>query len=133
MILAHKPQAEEWYRAGWDCKKEHLAAARLDRHETYNSKFRMWHWRLGAEQLIFSHQINGAGNRPLYSQNTKRTLLACGTEDTGGDLCKHARLTASKMINTPGYALFLKDTGHSIHNERPNWLARQISTFLGRR
>jgi pimeloyl-ACP methyl ester carboxylesterase len=108
-----------------------MFGARLDRQETYDPKFRLWHWRLGAEQLLFSQQLKALDtNQPLYMQNTTRMLLACGYDDTGGDLCWHTRAVAWKMTNTPGRALFLHNTGHSIHNERPNWLARNIADFL---
>jgi hypothetical protein len=36
------------------------------------------------------------------------------------------------MINTPGYARFLKQTEHSLDNEHPDWIARQIVDFLNR-
>jgi len=36
------------------------------------------------------------------------------------------------MLNTPGYARFLKKTGHSLDNEHPDWIARQIVDFLNR-
>jgi len=124
-----KAQAEFWYRDNWECKKMHLRMARLDRHETYDHKFRLWHWRLGLEQLVFSHQIK-RNNEPLYLSNTKRTLLLCGMEDSGGDLCAHTRDVASNMTKTPGSALFLVNTGHSISNERPNFLAKRIADFL---
>jgi hypothetical protein len=57
-------------------------------------------------------------------------LLLTGYEDTCGDLGKHTRDVASKMVNTPGYARFLKQTGHSVDNEHPEWIARQIVNFL---
>ena len=130
-VAQGKPQAEEWYRDGWTCKAVHMFGARLDRHETYDSKFRLWHWRLGAEQLLFSQQLKAFDTQqPLYMQNTTRMLLACGYDDTGGNLCAHTRDVAGKMTNTPGKALFLLNTGHSIQNERPNWLARNITDFL---
>ena len=130
-VARRKPQAEEWYRDSWPCKPTHMFGARLDRHETYDQKFRLWHWRLGAEQLIFSHQLKAFDtHQPLYMQNTTRMLLACGYDDTGGDLCRHTRDVAAKMTVTPGKALFLHDTGHSIQNERPGWLARAIVDFL---
>ena len=34
------------------------------------------------------------------------------------------------MTYTPGHALFLRKTGHSIHNERPNFLARHVADFI---
>ncbi len=69
-LAGRKPQAEEWDRDGWNCKPAHMFAARLDRHETYDPRFRLWHWRLGAEQLVFSHQLIAPDtNQPLYMQN----------------------------------------------------------------
>jgi pimeloyl-ACP methyl ester carboxylesterase len=40
-------------------------------------------------------------------------------------------LVATDMRNTPGYFLPVLNTGHSIHNERPNFFATQIAAFLG--
>jgi hypothetical protein len=87
---------------------------------------------LGLEQLQFSQQEpkQPGSSEPLYLLNTKRMLLLCGMDDVGADLCKHAREVAPKMLFTPGRALFLQTTGHSIHNERPNYLAGQIVDFV---
>jgi pimeloyl-ACP methyl ester carboxylesterase len=128
-----KPQAYFWYREGWKCKPAHVKLARIDRYETYDQNFRRWHWRLGMEQLMFSQQNPVPGTnppQPLYLANTKRMLLLCGMDDTGGNLCQETRDVAPKMEMTPGHALFLQTTGHSIHNERPNFLARQIADFV---
>jgi hypothetical protein len=128
-----KPQAYFWYREGWKCKPAHVKLARIDRYETYDHNFRLWHWRLGMEQLMFSQQIPIPGTnpvQPLYLKNTKRMLLLCGMDDTGGNLCQETRNVAPKMEMTPGHALFLQTTGHSIHNERPNFLARTIIDFV---
>jgi hypothetical protein len=128
-----RPQSEYWVRDGFPGKFAHTRLARIDRYETYNHNFRLWHWRLGMEQLLFSQQIPKPGVRPpepLYLSNTKRMLLLCGIEDVGGDLCKNTRDVAPKMSLTPGRALFLQTTGHSIHSERPNFLARQIVDFI---
>ncbi|MDQ6886124.1 MAG: hypothetical protein M3068_02405 [Gemmatimonadota bacterium] len=129
---AGRPQSEYWYRDNFACKGVHLRLARIDRYETYNRNFRLWHWRLALEQLQFSHQLLKPGtNQPLYLFNTKRMLLICGIDDTGGDLCASTQAVAPKMVNTPGAALFLTNTGHSIHSERPNFLARHIVDFIG--
>ena len=83
------------------------------------------------EQLQFSQQSPKPGTtQPLYLSNTKRMLLLCGVDDTGGDLCKHTQDVAPKMVNTPGYGLFLNTTGHSIHNEWPMFLALRMTEFL---
>jgi hypothetical protein len=42
------------------------------------------------------------------------------------------RFLVPKMEFTPGNALFLLRTGHSIHNERPNFLARRMVEFVNR-
>jgi hypothetical protein len=126
-----RPQAEYWHRDDWECKPSGMRLARIDRYETYDHNFRLWHWRLGMEQLMFSQQNPRPGtNEPLYLSNTKRMLLLCGIDDIGGDLCKYTRDVAPKMEMTPGRALFLQTTGHSIHSERPNFLAKQIADFL---
>ena len=38
------------------------------------------------------------------------------------------RLT--KAVNTPGYARFMKQTGHSLDNEYPFFVARELDKFL---
>jgi hypothetical protein len=127
----HKPQAACWFSDEWPCKPATILAARLDRHETYDANFRAWHWRLGAEQLAFSQQQFAPGTqKPLYLLNTKRMLLFCGVQDVCADLCKDAQDVASKMVNTPGCARFMQHTGHSLDNEHPDWVARQIADFL---
>lgn len=126
-----RAQAEFWYRDGWPCKYARIRLARIARYEIYNQDFRAWHWRLALEQLQFSHESPKAGSaQPLYLFNTTPMLLMCGLDDTGGDLCRWTQEVAAKMVNTPGQALFLATTGHSIHNERPRFLAREIVDFL---
>jgi pimeloyl-ACP methyl ester carboxylesterase len=129
--LGEIPQAQCWFSVNFQCKRESIAGARLDRQETYDANFRAWHWRVNAEQLVFSHQQYAPGtNDPLYLSNTKRMLLFAGDLDTCGGLGKEARTVASKMVNTPGYARFLMQTGHSLDNEHPRWIAQQIADFL---
>ncbi|HLB86168.1 MAG TPA: alpha/beta hydrolase [Terriglobales bacterium] len=129
--LGGPPQAQCWFSDRYQCKKSTILASRIDRQETYDANFRAWHWRLGAEQLAFSQQQFAPGTqKPLYLFNTKPMLLLCGYEDTCGDLGSHTRDVASKMVATPGYARFLKQTGHSLDTEHPDWIARQIADFL---
>ena len=65
--------------------------------------------------------------------NQKPMLLACGVEDTVAynDICPATKNTAPLMTLTPGKALFLDKTGHSLDNERRAFWARQIVEFLG--
>ncbi len=129
--LGGPPQAQCWYSGNYKCKQSLIRSSRMDRQETYDTNFRAWHWRLGAEQLAFSQQLFAPGtNEPLYLKNNKRMLLLTGYDDTCADLGKYTRDVSSKMVNTPGYARFLKQTGHSLDNEHPEWVARQIIDFL---
>jgi len=133
-IIIPMAQSDTWTSDFYQCKKSSVAAARLDRHETYDANFLAWHWRLGGEQLLFSHQtIDPATNRPRYMANQKPMLLACGTEDhvKFNDICPATQRTAPLMTMTPGKALFLDKTGHSLDNERRSFWAKQIVDFLG--
>ena len=51
--------------------------------ETYDALFQSWHWRLGGEQLLYSHQSSDPDLRVprRYLANYKPMLLMCGTED----------------------------------------------------
>jgi pimeloyl-ACP methyl ester carboxylesterase len=127
----HKPQAQCWYSSDWPCRTALILGSRIDRQETYDARFRVWHWRLGAEQLIFSQQQYAPGTQtPLYLLNTKRMLLLGGMDDVCADLNKNTMEVAPHMTNTPGMARFLDRTGHSLDNEHPDWVAREIAAFL---
>jgi hypothetical protein len=126
-----KPQAQEWYGPSYRCRDSAIRLSRIGRYETYDANFRRWHWRLAAEQLIFSHRIKENG-QPLYASNAHRLLLMCGVDDTGGDLCEATRQVAVDMKYTRGHALWLRNTGHSIQDERPNFLDRHIADFIAK-
>jgi hypothetical protein len=134
-ILVKGSQSDSWLSDHYPCKTSALIAARLDRHETYDPLFLRWHWRLGAEQLLYSHQSNDAKTpgQARYLSNTKPMLLACGTEDRilFNDICGATQRTVPYMSETPGKALFLQATGHSVDIERREYFARQIIQFLG--
>ena len=65
--------------------------------------------------------------------NVKPMLLVCGTEDNVkfNDICGATQRTAPLMTMTPGKALFLNKTGHSLDNERRMYFAKEIVEFLG--
>ncbi|MCI0537091.1 MAG: hypothetical protein L0Z50_17890 [Verrucomicrobiales bacterium] len=126
-------QSQTWASDYYLCKQSSVAAARLERHETYDARFLAWRWRLGAEQLLYSHQtIDPVTNQPRYMSNHKPMLLACGAEDhvRYNDICGATQRTAPHMTMTPGKALFLDKTGHSLDNERRSYWAQQIVEFL---
>ena len=134
-MLVPMAQSDTWQSDFYGCKKTGLVGARLDRQETYDPLFLLWHWRLGAEQLLYSHQTEEpAGSKtPRFKSNVKRMLLACGGLDNvpWNDICGAVRRTAPQMPTTPGKAVFLEMTGHSVDNERRAWFAGEMTSFLG--
>ena len=57
----------------------------LGRHETYHADFRLWRWRVGGEQLLYSHmdQVyrNVHNSPPGYTLNKIRQFIAAGEVD----------------------------------------------------
>jgi pimeloyl-ACP methyl ester carboxylesterase len=130
-------QPKMWYRDGWEsCKTNLIRAVRIERREIYDANFRQWHWRVAGEQLVYSHvdRVDHMdGNSPFrYQLNTVRQLLVAGEMDNYpySRIYNATRALANLMVNTPGRSLFLHNTGHSIHAERPRFLAKQIVDFL---
>jgi hypothetical protein len=133
-LIIPMAQSDTWTSDYYPCKKSSVAAARLDRHETYDPFFNAWHWRLGAEQLIYSHQTTDPmTNQPRFKSNVKPMLLGCGLEDhvAFNDICPATMNTAPLMTQTPGKAIFMDKTGHSLDNERRDFWAREVFKFLG--
>ncbi len=126
-------QPETWTSNRWPCKRLSIRAARLDRQETYHQNFRLWHWRLAAEQLIYSHNAKGPNRQRLYKSNSTRMLLMCGEEDDFdfAKICSATQKIAEDMDLTPGRAVFMQNTGHSLDQEHPNFVAKLIVNFLG--
>ena len=132
-----RTQPQMWYRDNWEpCKARKIRESRIARQEIYDANFRQWHWRVACEQLIFSHidrVAHGDNNTPWrYERNKARQLLIAGEKDdfTGTHIFRRTRELSALMVGTPGRSLFLKDTGHSMHIERPIFLAGQIVDFL---
>ena len=133
-VVVPMAQSDTWTSDFYQCKRSSVAGARLDRQETYDQNFLGWHWRLGAEQLLFSHQnVNPLTGQRLYQAIRMPMLLGCGLEDKipYNDICPATQATAPNMTTIPGKALFLGETGHSLDNERRSFWAQQITQFLG--
>ncbi|MFO7178047.1 MAG: alpha/beta fold hydrolase, partial [Pseudomonadota bacterium] len=127
-------QPELWFRDGWrPCKENSIRRARYERFEIYHPQHRRWHWRVAHEQLVFSHRDPYTERGvPSYQAIGARTLLAAGSEDNfiGTNIYDATRGLAVLLRNAPGEGLFLRDTGHSIHAERPGLFAEHIAAFL---
>jgi len=139
-VVVRTKQPQYWYSKDWTpCKQLSIQGARIARRETYCSNFRQWHWRLAGEQLIYSHvdRVDHFDeNTPWrYALNTVRQLLVAGADDNyqGSNIFDATRTLASLMKNTPGESLFLLHTGHSMHVERPAFVAEEIVKFLSPR
>lgn len=129
------PQPDYWYRENWVLKPFNIAQSKFARFEIYNRHFRQWHWRVGGEQLIYSHVDNetyGDENTPVrYTKNFVRTLLVAGAYDNYvGTRIYNNTLDLGEKMTAPGRRLLLNTTGHSIHFERPRYFANEIVKFL---
>jgi hypothetical protein len=136
-VLGPMAQVQQWYRDDWvPCNGLTILETLLARYEVYNTFFRQWNWRVAGEQLIYSHVDHidhEDSNSPFrYQLNRIRTLLASGSKDDfqHTNIFSATRTLASHMSQTPGRSLFLNDTGHSIHTERPLYFASEIVSFL---
>lgn len=133
------PQPEYWYRKDYPLKDFQVHMSRLSRREIYNANYRQWHWRVAAEQLVYSHFANesfGDATTPLrYTLNTVPMLLAAGSADNyfGTKIFDNTGKLGRLMTNLDGRMLPVLKTGHSIHAERPRYFAREIVKFLNRR
>ncbi|MEP7112802.1 MAG: choice-of-anchor D domain-containing protein [Ilumatobacteraceae bacterium] len=132
-----RTQPQMWYRDSWEpCKAHHIRESQISRQEIYDVNFRQWHWRVAGEQLIFSHNdhVDHDNTKPFrFELNNKvPQLLIAGRMDNfpGTQIFNCTLKLAEWMVNTPGRSLFLEDTGHSMHIERPKFIAGQIADFL---
>lgn len=129
------PQADRWYRDGWEpCKAKYKAGAEDDRKELYTANYRRWHWRVAHEQLCFMHQEPPTpGGLARFETIHSRVLLGAGGEDNatpGEKLWDNSIDLAEQMLHVQGHTLFLLSTGHSIVAERPRELAIELARFL---
>jgi len=133
------PQPQLWYRNGWPCKTSLIQETKFDRYEYYTPEYRRWTIRLNYEFTIYSFQDgdlyapNKAQGPPRYLTVNSRLLLASGGQDEHDPfytLYNSTHQVAGEMTNTAGTTLFLDNTGHSIHDERPVFFAQQIVDFL---
>jgi pimeloyl-ACP methyl ester carboxylesterase len=137
------PQPIMWYRDDWPpgalvrlpgypplvsfyvgvTKAVYIQEALWDRLEVYNTNFRQWHWRICEELLGFSFDALAPNiNKPL--------LLMVGELDDYPDVHFFGYVKDfASTLNGPGLGLTVADTGHSIHNERPHFLASQVASF----
>jgi pimeloyl-ACP methyl ester carboxylesterase len=136
-ITIANAQPTYWYREGFVNGAFNIQLSRVARREIYNAHYRQWHWRVACEQLIYSHLENevydDASTPVRCTLNTVRTLLAAGDADnhTYVGIYDGTRQVAQSMNRAPGRLLLVRDSGHSIHLEHPQYLATEIVKFIG--
>lgn len=132
--LAGLPQPELWYHSTWPERANAIADCRRQRQEIYHPYFRRAHWRIAYEQLLTSL----VGPSPstvdrIIQLKEPRFLLLAGSEDNnvGSNIFDNIRAVAEKFgSHIQGTSFLLHDTGHSIHNERPQFLVDRLVQFL---
>jgi len=71
----------------------------------------------------FENEVYGDSSTPVrYTLNTVRTLLVAGEEDNH-DFYNGTRKLGESMTRLPGRLLLIRNTGHSIYAERPQYFA----------
>lgn len=135
ICLSGRTQPEMWYRDSLGCRAHHIRQAIADRRELYSAAYRRWHWRLAHEQLIFSHVALATGPGP-WAQIRGPLLLVAGAHDNfmWTHIYERTRDLARRLgtNGVRGVCLLVKDTGHSIHDERPGFLAAALDAFIDR-
>jgi pimeloyl-ACP methyl ester carboxylesterase len=107
-------------------KAIHVQEARRDRREIYNATSRQWHWRICEEMLGFKFDA-------LVPSINKPLLLMVGESDNYPEVHFLDNVTSfAKSLSGLGQCITVQDTGHSIHNERPYFLADQVIAFAPR-
>jgi pimeloyl-ACP methyl ester carboxylesterase len=118
------PQPTLWYSDSWPSKLTYMAESRLDRREVYNTNFRQWHWRICQEMIGYTFDA-------LVPSMNKPLLLLVGEEDNYPlvEFMKNVSAFAAGLKGPAQGGLTIQNTGHSIHNERPHFLASQVVNF----
>jgi pimeloyl-ACP methyl ester carboxylesterase len=108
-------------------KALYIQESRRDRREIYNSISRKWHWRICGEMIRFKFDT-------LVPLINKPLLLMVGDADNFPEVHFVDNVTTfAEQLEGLGKCLVVQDTGHSIHNERPYFLASQVAAFAPRR
>lgn len=114
-------QADHWYHEDMPDRQEMIYESMKYREEVDSPLFRRSTRQIATQQLIDSHR--GSGHL-----NSQPTLMLVGKDDTGLDLGKNAIEFFEELPN--GELEVYENTGHSIHDEKPEILARRILEFL---
>jgi pimeloyl-ACP methyl ester carboxylesterase len=107
----------------------------LQQSELYSEQYRRVFWAAAYEQVTFSHQEPLTPSRSWpYQTISKPLFLAAGALDKGDsgvtDIYNPVVQVSDRFPDVPGRRHLMLETDHSISDERPHHLARQIVDFL---
>jgi pimeloyl-ACP methyl ester carboxylesterase len=103
--------------------------------ELYGEFYRRVFWTAAYEQVTFSHQEPLSPSREWpYKMIRTPLLLASGDRDVGSagvmDIYNQVVVVTNAVPDVPGRRFLMRETGHSIADERPRHLAERIVDFL---
>jgi hypothetical protein len=106
--------------------------------QSYTPNYEFIHARLLLATGACDDYDNGSGTAPFAPPPTMATGICAGhgVGNTGTNALSHQDIygfthdVANDMRNATGRTLFLNDTGHSIHDERPIFFSQQIFNFI---
>lgn len=132
-LTSIRNQADYWYRDGWrPCRDHTIREGLLQLAEVYDARYRRWHYRVAFEQLVFSHLEAEAEGEPRRFRRIERPLLLlAGAEDDAVPMQTFTFVRRlAPHLSAPGVTLYLEDTGHAMHGERPAFIAARIAEHL---
>ena len=142
-LFGMPPQPQMWYGYSFPDRNDHITRSRLDHYEYYTPQHRQWTTRLNYEMTQFTFHEGDVYKDTDRNKDTQegpvryltmssKLLLAAGAEDDYNQVRNYSETmrVAPMMGATPGTTLFLLQTGHSIHDERPRFFAKHIVDFL---
>lgn len=111
----------------------------LEQTEFYSAAYRRVFWMAAYEQVTFSHQeplspTLGRSFEWPFKTIDSPLLLASGTNDRGSsgvaDIYSQVVFITDHAIDVPGRRLLMRNTDHSISDERPTHLAAEVVDFF---
>jgi pimeloyl-ACP methyl ester carboxylesterase len=127
-------QVDTWWRDSWPAKPIAARESRMLRWEVYHKQHRLWCEAMAYEQLVCSFRGPSDGKSPPWpiEKASDPILLMTGDQDNiaFANIHKATEALARRGTHPSGHEVTFVNTGHSIHDERPNQLAMEIDAFL---
>lgn len=120
---AYQPMTQRKARA--------IEASLASANANYRGARAAWHWQVAGDQLVFSHRtVMASTGAPAIASLSRPTLMMAGVHDNRRPVDLHRATrdlaqaaNASPLCSVPVHFEEVQRSGHSIHNERPDFLA----------